>query len=735
MNFPASYWTSPLQLAAYGSPIIKDVAQRILTFAGPGKHLVIGGGVGPLLAELHAAGIDAWGTEELRYPTTEENRVIRTRLTQLFTTGLPYEANSFDYIFCLNVFEFLSTDIIAQTFRELHRVCRHGAYLELHTRQNRASERKTIQGREWWEDQSFRAGFRKHPTYYRVVAYGELDTYPNQIVIPLAKIRHDVFARHPIDVLLKNRTLHMDMSRETGPRSDAHMVRYELAAEWIRPGDRVVDCACGLGYGTAQLAARSTGRHFIGVDLDATAIAYAKDNFGDYFNIDFVCASATELGFIESSSIDCLVSFETLEHLPDYSKFLAEVDRVLKPDGRFIASVPNLWMDHTGKDPNPNHHHVFDYQKLKLAAEAHNLEIEVRYHQTAPGGFKLLDAKRTLERKPLDIIDEDPEWLVIVASSNKAIKNTQGISYCHPIYTTGHTKPLLLVDFAKYYQNPWLYRQLIQIGERCANKDTLGSRIDWALHTCPKDSADYGAALTVLGYTLQTENQSQTIGKFDIFAAQVDEYYSQTIKTTNPHVRRWRISLAYCAATWSMSLGEHNASLAWLDRIHQENALEFSPLIGTKIVSAWFLKGVIHLSHGKTEEAFADFRSGTTETKRLLSALDQRTWGEEDSTFPFVFHEIAEISLWGKRCALAVQWSAIFLHSPGKFWEITMTEKFDNSTHPVSFSPSTALPRGSETIWVETSMLARKVNYYLDRLFGLRIVRSRVLSRIIPHQD
>jgi protein-L-isoaspartate O-methyltransferase len=57
-------------------------------------------------------------------------------------------------------------------------------------------------------------------------------------------------------------------------------VRYALAAEYVRPGDRVLDCACGLGYGTAVLAALSRGGEFLGMDLDAATAEYAQANYG-----------------------------------------------------------------------------------------------------------------------------------------------------------------------------------------------------------------------------------------------------------------------------------------------------------------------------------------------------------------------------------------------------------------------------------------------------------------------
>ncbi|VFT12047.1 Uncharacterised protein [Pseudomonas aeruginosa] len=57
----------------------------------------------------------------------------------------------------------------------------------------------------------------------------------------------------------------MDMLREVGERSDAHVARYLWAEKYVRQGDRVLDAACGLGYGSYALAELSKASKITGV--------------------------------------------------------------------------------------------------------------------------------------------------------------------------------------------------------------------------------------------------------------------------------------------------------------------------------------------------------------------------------------------------------------------------------------------------------------------------------------
>jgi 2-polyprenyl-3-methyl-5-hydroxy-6-metoxy-1,4-benzoquinol methylase len=114
-----------------------------------------------------------------------------------------------------------------------------------------------------------------------------------------------------------------------------HEERYLFARQYVA-GKDVLDVACGTGVGTTFLR-RAGARRVWGLDIDPDAIAFAKARYGD---CEFAQSDATDL-CLADSSMDVVVSFETLEHLSDQRKFLMECWRVLRPGGMFICSTPN----------------------------------------------------------------------------------------------------------------------------------------------------------------------------------------------------------------------------------------------------------------------------------------------------------------------------------------------------------------------------------------------------------
>jgi SAM-dependent methyltransferase len=142
-----------------------------------------------------------------------------------------------------------------------------------------------------------------------------------------------------------------------------HWHRYHFAARWAR-GKRVLDVACGEGYGTALLARHAA--HVTGVDLAPEAIAHARATYAGLGNAEFVAASCTQMPLADAS-FDAVVSFETLEHIPAQEEFLAEVARVLKPEGVLVLSCPNK-LEYSDKRDFANEFHVKELYRDELAA-------------------------------------------------------------------------------------------------------------------------------------------------------------------------------------------------------------------------------------------------------------------------------------------------------------------------------------------------------------------------------
>lgn len=116
-----------------------------------------------------------------------------------------------------------------------------------------------------------------------------------------------------------------------------HWHRYAFALDLVR-GKRVLDAACGEGYGS-DLLARSAAS-VVGVDLSEAAIAHARQRYDARPNLQFVQGDATQLPF-EDARFDVVVSFETLEHLHAQERLIEGFARVLAEDGVLVISSPD----------------------------------------------------------------------------------------------------------------------------------------------------------------------------------------------------------------------------------------------------------------------------------------------------------------------------------------------------------------------------------------------------------
>ena len=143
-----------------------------------------------------------------------------------------------------------------------------------------------------------------------------------------------------------------------------HVVRYAMVKDFVA-GKRVLDVACGEGYGCALM--RSWGAaSVVGVDVSSDAIAAAKKQFSDE-QTQFVEGNVEELSSIldTEDEFDIIVSFETIEHVSQPKSFLAEISKVSRGSAIIIISCPNDPI-HQLNNPKTNEFHLAIYQFSKF---------------------------------------------------------------------------------------------------------------------------------------------------------------------------------------------------------------------------------------------------------------------------------------------------------------------------------------------------------------------------------
>jgi glycosyltransferase involved in cell wall biosynthesis/2-polyprenyl-3-methyl-5-hydroxy-6-metoxy-1,4-benzoquinol methylase len=137
-----------------------------------------------------------------------------------------------------------------------------------------------------------------------------------------------------------------------------HLARYNLL-QGKCGGKRVLDVACGEGFGSYLLAEWGAAE-VVGVDLSGEAIGKARELFS-HERVKFVQGNAESLDSALSGQapFDVLACFETIEHISFPALFFEAAKRFLVPGALIVVSCPNdrCAVDHKGDNP----FHVAEY--------------------------------------------------------------------------------------------------------------------------------------------------------------------------------------------------------------------------------------------------------------------------------------------------------------------------------------------------------------------------------------
>lgn len=172
----------------------------------------------------------------------------------------------------------------------------------------------------------------------------------------------------------------------------------------IEPDDVVLDLGAGAGI-IEQLRFRGAVAEVVGVDPDERVLQNP--------HLDRAAVGVGEDLPLEDGSVDLAFANNVLEHLADPSCVLAEIERVLKPGGRFVAKTPNR----THYVPllsalTPHRFHQW-YNGLR-GLDAEDI-YPTHYRANAASAVRRIASGAGLDVERIELIEGRPEYLRLAA--------------------------------------------------------------------------------------------------------------------------------------------------------------------------------------------------------------------------------------------------------------------------------------------------------------------------------
>ena len=178
-----------------------------------------------------------------------------------------------------------------------------------------------------------------------------------------------------------------------------HEQRYRMALDEVSPDDDLLEIGTGLGVFSARVAPKVAT--YRGIEYDPAACLAAKARVE---NPEWIQEGDAQAMRFPDNSFDSIICLEVLEHLPDFKKALDEIRRVLRLEGRLIASIPYVKLGAPSKI-NPYHLYEPGEDEFRTELDRRFEEVRVYYHRYQESGFESLARKLRL-RKFVGLADQ-----------------------------------------------------------------------------------------------------------------------------------------------------------------------------------------------------------------------------------------------------------------------------------------------------------------------------------------
>jgi SAM-dependent methyltransferase len=137
------------------------------------------------------------------------------------------------------------------------------------------------------------------------------------------------------------------------PTWQRHVAAYALCERYLGLG-RIADVGCGIGHSYELLAPRET----VGIDVEPAALEGQQR--------ETVVADMRRLPFADGE-FDGVIAVQSIEHVPDPERALAEIARVLKPGAGAVLVTPNR-LTFARPDEIIDPYHYVEYDPTEFAA-------------------------------------------------------------------------------------------------------------------------------------------------------------------------------------------------------------------------------------------------------------------------------------------------------------------------------------------------------------------------------
>tara|TARA_B100001029_G_scaffold130685_1_gene109587 strand:+ start:13 stop:717 length:705 start_codon:yes stop_codon:yes gene_type:complete len=156
------------------------------------------------------------------------------------------------------------------------------------------------------------------------------------------------------------------------------MLTFNLNRINLSANSKVLDLGCGEGRHIFGALDEYQDIYCVGLDQDIPSLDVCKEGLVFFEELNtgstiFIQGSVYNLPF-EDDAFDLVICSEVLEHLDDYHAAIKEIYRVLKPQGKFLPSVPSYWPERICWALSDNYQnmpggHVRIFKKLQVINE------------------------------------------------------------------------------------------------------------------------------------------------------------------------------------------------------------------------------------------------------------------------------------------------------------------------------------------------------------------------------